>query len=110
MKIYKKLVRDKIPSIIAARGDSAIIRTLSPEEFTVCLSAKLYEEVQEFLSDNSIEELADIYEVFLAILEEDKRISFELLEQVRRKKLLERGNFSQKVYLDSVIEQEEIRR
>lgn len=109
MKIYKKLVRDKIPSIIAARGDSAIIRTLYPEEFTVCLSAKLYEEVQEFLSDNSIEELADIYEVFLAILE-DKRISFELLEQVRRKKLLERGNFSQKVYLDSVIEQEEIRR
>lgn len=109
MKIYKKLVRDKIPSIIAARGDSAIIRTLSPEGFTVCLSAKLYEEVQEFLSDNSIEELADIYEVFLAILE-DKGISFELLEQVRRKKLLERGNFSQKVYLDSVIEQEEIRR
>ena len=75
----------------------------------MCLSAKLYEEVQEFLSDNSIEELADIYEVFLAILE-DKGISFELLEQVRRKKLLERGNFSQKVYLDSVIEQEEIRR
>ena len=109
MKIYKKLVRDKIPSIIAARGDSAIIRTLSPEEFTVCLSAKLSEEVQEFLSDNSIEELADIYEVFLARLE-DKGISFELLEQVRRKKLLERGNFSQKVYLDSVIEQEEIRR
>ena len=109
MKIYKKLVRDKIPSIIAARGDSAIIRTLSPEEFTVCLSAKLYEEVQEFLSDNSIEELADIYEVFLAILE-DKGISFELLEQVRRKKLLERGNFSQKIYLDSVIEQEENRR
>lgn len=104
MKIYKKLVRDKIPDIINQKGDTAIFRTLSDEEFDSCLKQKLCEESCEFLTDSTIEELVDIYEVFLAILEHTG-ISFDLLEQVRYKKFLERGGFFQKIYLDSVIEQ-----
>lgn len=102
MKVYKKLVRDKIPEIIISKGDSAITRILSDEEFSESLKSKLCEEVNEFLSDGTVEELADIYEVLMAILEH-RGISFESFEELRNKKVLEKGGFSQRIFLDSVI-------
>lgn len=104
MKVYKKLVRDKIPEIIIAKGDSALTRILSDEEFLGCLKRKLCEEVNEFLTDGSVEELADIYEVLLAMLEH-MGVSFESFEELRNKKVLEKGGFSKRIFLDSVIEQ-----
>lgn len=103
MKVYKKLVRDKIPEIITAKGDIAVTKILSDEEFSECLRKKLCEEVQEFLSDGTLEELADIYEVLLAILDH-MSVSFESFEKMRIGKALEKGGFTQKVFLDSVIE------
>lgn len=105
MKIYKKLVRDKIPEIIKSKGDSALTRILSDEEFGECLKRKLCEEANEFLSDGTVEELADIYEVLLATLEH-MSISFESFEEIRNKKVLEKGGFSKRIFLDSVIDQE----
>lgn len=104
MKIYKKLVRDRIPEIIIAKGDFALTRILSDEEFGECLKRKLCEEVDEFLTDGSAEELADIYEVLLAMLEYIG-ISFESFEELRNKKVLEKGGFSKRIFLDSVIDQ-----
>lgn len=101
MRVYKKLVRDKIPEIITAKGDTPITRVLSGEEFSEYLSKKLNEEVQEFLSEGTVEELADIYEVLLAILEY-MDVTFESFETVRIRKLLERGGFSKRIFLDSV--------
>lgn len=69
MKVYKKLVRDKIPEFIISKGDSAITQVLSDEEFSKCLRKKLCEEVNEFLSDSAVDELVDNYEVILAMLE-----------------------------------------
>lgn len=104
MKVYKKLVRDKIPEIIVSKGDSPITRILSEEEFSECLREKLREEVCEFLEDGTVEELADIYEVILAVLEH-MGISFETFEKMRRDKILEKGGFSQRIFLESIIEQ-----
>lgn len=104
MKTYKKLVRDRIPEIITARGDVAVTRTLSDGEFLEKLREKLCEEVQEFLSDGTAEELADIYEVLLAILD-TMGISPATFERMRSRKTAERGGFSQKIFLESVIEQ-----
>lgn len=105
MKIYKKLVRDKIPEIIMSKGDSAITRILSDEEFSESLRRKLCEEVNEFLAEGTVEELADIYEVLLALVE-NMGISFESFEELRNKKALEKGGFSQRIFLDSVINQD----
>lgn len=103
MKVYQKLVRDKIPEIIKARGDTAVTRVLSDEEFSACLVEKLTEEVQEFLSDGTVEELADIYEVVLAILRH-MDITVESFEEIRKRKLSERGGFLERIFLDAVIE------
>ncbi len=105
MKVYKKLVRDKIPEIIMSKGDTAITRILSDDEFSECLRKKLSEEVSEFLADGTVEELVDVYEVLLALLEH-MGISLNSFEEVRCRKALEKGSFSQKIYLDSVIERE----
>lgn len=103
MKEYKKLVRDKIPDIIKSNGNIPITRTLSDEEYCECLAKKLLEETQEFLSDETTEELVDIYEVVLAILKQ-KNITLETFEKIRKQKLLERGGFDNKIFLDSVID------
>ena len=46
-----KLVKDKIPQIIAGDGKSPIIRTLSTEEYLEELDIKLNEEVAEYQAD-----------------------------------------------------------
>lgn len=107
MKVYKKLVRDKIPEIIISKGDSAITQVLSDEEFSKCLRKKLCEEVNEFLSDGAVEELVDIYEVILAMLEH-MGVSFDSFEKMRHNKVLEKGSFSQKIFLDTVIEKNKV--
>ena len=73
MRVYKKLVRDKIPEIIMAKGNSAVTRLLSDEEFSESLKRKLCEEVNEYLADGTVDELADIYErIFLdSVLDKD---------------------------------------
>jgi predicted house-cleaning noncanonical NTP pyrophosphatase (MazG superfamily) len=102
-KQYNKLVRDKIPDIIKAYGQVPVVRILDTEEFPNSLSNKLFEEIQEFLVDNSIEELVDIFEVILAILN-DRKIAFSDFEKLRQAKALEKGAFTDRVFLESIIE------
>ncbi len=103
MKNYNKLVRDRIPEIITAGGATAITRILDADEYGNCLRIKLQEEVQEFLSDRTVEELADIYEVILAILKH-MRVPQDLFQQIREKKAQEKGRFDDRVYLEFVVE------
>lgn len=65
-----KLVRDKIPEIIpeAQRGEFRFTE-MNELQYHVALRDKLLEEVEEFLADESLEELADVFEVIDAILE-----------------------------------------
>ena len=99
MKIYNKLVRDKIEEIMIANGAKPITRILSDEEYLKELDKKLLEEVKEYLESGEIEELADIEEVILAILNA-KGQTKENLEEIRKKKVLKRGAFNKKLFLE----------
>lgn len=104
-KIYNKLVRDKIPEIITANGENPITYTLNADDYKQELYKKLKEEVNEFLQDESIEELADILEVIHGILN-SKHITFEDLEKVRIEKCNKRGGFEKRVFLKKVTPKE----
>lgn len=101
MKIYNKLVRDKIPDIIKKDNEKPVTRILDDEEAIKYLNAKLLEETNEYLEAENIEELADILEVFHGILKA-KNISFEDVESVRIQKKNERGGFDNKIFLEYV--------
>lgn len=99
MTQHNKLVRDKIPEIIAAKGQSYKIHTATPDEYRAKLIEKLDEEVAEFTKEPSIEELADILEVVhaLAFLLESTP---EAIEKIRAQKTEERGGFAKRIILD----------
>ena len=64
---YHKLVRDKIPEMIREQGETPVFRILEQEEYLKELDRKLDEEIREYQEDKSLEELADVFEVMLAI-------------------------------------------
>ena len=92
-----KLVRDRIPEIIKADGKSPITRILTEEEYLKELDAKLNEEVAEYQSDKSIEEMADVLEVLFAICEA-RGYSIEHLMKVKQNKQKKRGGFKDRIY------------
>lgn len=65
------------------------------------IKRKAKEEVEEFLENESGEELADILEVVYAICD-FKKIDKQDLENMRVKKRKERGGFRKKIILDGV--------
>jgi predicted house-cleaning noncanonical NTP pyrophosphatase (MazG superfamily) len=103
MKVYNKLVRDKIPEIIKADGKKFSTRILNEEEHLKELIKKLKEEITEFEHDLSVEELADIKEVTIAI-REALGIHAGTLEEARRKKAATNGRFKNKIFLETAEE------
>ena len=67
MKIYDKLVRDRIPEIIKNSGNHCEVEIVSDEVALEYLYKKLNEEVSELLEDKNLEEIADVVEVLFAI-------------------------------------------
>ena len=101
MKIYNKLVRDKIPEIINGdNGCTCETRILDDEEYLQELNIKLQEELKEYLESGDVEELADLEEVLRGILSV-KKISYEEFEDIRQRKVEKRGAFKDKIYLIS---------
>lgn len=105
MPTYNKLVRDKIPQVIAATGKECRTRILNEAEYKEELNTKLKEELNEYLeaatSEQSLEELADVLEVIRA-LAVVHGASPEGLEALRVKKAEKRGGFQERVYLIDV--------
>ena len=99
MKVYNKLVRDKITDIIEADGRMVKYRILDNNEYRQQLNSKLQEEVKEYLDDNNVEELADIVEVVYGILN-SMGVTIDEFEKVRIKKKEERGAFNKRIYLE----------
>ncbi|MCC8461616.1 MAG: nucleoside triphosphate pyrophosphohydrolase [Rickettsia endosymbiont of Ecitomorpha arachnoides] len=62
-----KLVRDLIPKIILESGRISVTHIAESYEYKELLKNKLLEEVEEFLQDEYMEEVADILEVLEAI-------------------------------------------
>ena len=96
-----KLVRDKIPNIIAVDGKNPVVRIASQDEFSNMILQKMSEELLEFHENPSVEEAADMYEVFLAIL---SNWNFELSEVIKAAVLKKenRGSFEKGVVLESI--------
>ena len=99
MKIFNKLVRDKIPEIIESNNEICKTKILSENDYLIELNKKLQEEVGEYLASGEIEELADIEEVLRAILD-IKECSYDNFERIRKSKVDMRGAFKERIFLE----------
>lgn len=95
---YNKLVRDRIPEIIAAQGEKPMIRVMDDKEYRISLEKKLDEEVAEYHASKELEELADILEVVYALCSAQGHSVDELM-RIYEKKHIERGGFSKRIFL-----------
>ena len=104
IKNYNKLVRDKIPEIIAMdNGKTCKTRIMEDEEYLDALNIKLQEELKEYLESGEVEELADLEEVLRAILDV-KKVAYDDFEVIRNNKVSKRGAFKKKIFLESAEE------
>ena len=88
MKVYNKLVRDKIPEIIAAdNGKTCVTRIMEDDEYLETLNTKMQEELKEYLESGDVKELADLEEILRAILD-IKGVSYEEFEKIRNTKVM----------------------
>lgn len=101
VKIYNKLVRDRIPEIIQASGRTCSFETLTTEEYIKMLDAKLNEELSEYQESKSLEELADLLEVMGAVVKA-RGYTWEELTAIRKKKREARGGFEKRILLREV--------
>jgi len=100
---YNKLVRDRIPEIIESTGKHCTHNTLSDDEYLKMLDEKLTEELQEYQESKSMEELADLLEVMMAVAVA-RGSSIEDIDRIRIAKAEKRGAFTQKILLTEVID------
>ena len=102
---YNKLVRDKIPeNINSESGRKSKYRILNDKEYLNELNKKVIEEANEFIEENSIEELGDLMEVINAIMQ-FKNYKTEELYKVMKEKADKKGAFNNKIYLEYVDEE-----
>ena len=102
---YNKLVRDKIPENINSEpGRKSKYRILNDKEYLNELNKKVIEEANEFIEENSIEELGDLMEVINAIMQ-FKNYKTEELYKVIKEKTDKKGAFNNRIYLEYVDEE-----
>ena len=106
MKKYDKLIRDKIPEIIAADGKEYKVEVMDDDKYKKYLDKKLKEEVEEYLESGEVEELADVMEVLYAIMQV-KGVSVDEVERIRKEKADKRGSFEKKLRLLKVFDSKE---
>lgn len=103
--LYGKLVRDRIPEIISANGQTPVVRVLDGDDLIPALISKLREETEELAnagSDQRLAELADIREVVAALT---AALGFTETEadDAAADKRAERGGFTRRLWLDEVL-------
>ena len=96
-----KLVRDKIPQLIADSDKKCSHYICDFDEYKTRLYDKILEEVDEFIKDPCAEEAGDIYEVFLAILKSHE-INFPDVVFAAADKKEKRGGFDKGIILLNV--------
>jgi predicted house-cleaning noncanonical NTP pyrophosphatase (MazG superfamily) len=100
MKVYNKLVRDKILKIIKKSGSPYKYHIAKDDaEYLEKLHEKLQEEIQEFKETPSVDEFADILEVLEAIA---KFHDFHLdkIKEMKGIKKIMRGSFDNRIILE----------
>ena len=100
-----KLIRDKVPAVVAAKGETIKTRLAQPEERWRLLKAKLVEEALELQatpngSEAEIEELADVIEVMRRLCDDIELSEPGKIQAAYDKKLNERGELGFVVLLE----------
>jgi predicted house-cleaning noncanonical NTP pyrophosphatase (MazG superfamily) len=103
VKIYNKLVRDKIPQVIKQANKEPHTYIATEEEVKPLLLEKLVEELEEFKATPNEEELADILEVIDGIAYAFN-FDMERVLDIKKRKKEERGGFHKRIILEMVIE------
>ena len=102
---YNKLVRDKIPENIDSEpGRKSKYRILDNKEYLNELNKKDIKEANEFIEENSIEELGDLMEVINALMKL-KGYKMEDVYKVMKEKADKKGAFNNRIYLEYVDEE-----
>ena len=105
-KIYNKLVRDKIPEIIENDDEIVFTHVLGDAEYRLELYKKLNEECMEVATSTSaketLEELADVLEVVRSIAELNGSQLDDVI-QIADRKMLNRGGFQKRIFLEKTI-------
>lgn len=100
-----KLVRDNIPALIEASGRKPTYRKLDLEEFKFYIKAKMVEEAGELFnaktSEEELEEIADVFEVFMQIIEHLGHKTNEII-YAKVEKAFAKGGFDNRILLESV--------
>lgn len=99
MKTHNKLVRSKIPQILESKNIPYKAHTADKIEYMEKLYEKLLEEAGEVSADRNKEELADLLEVIEAV-KKHNGWSTQEIEEIRLKKLAERGGFDEPIILE----------
>ena len=100
-KRLPKLVRDKIPQIITESGRNFKAYVADSPEYNKRIVEKMKEEVEEFFENPSIEEAADVFQVYLTILE-NWNLSREEVELAAARKVSSHGAFHRGIVLEEV--------
>lgn len=100
MKIerHEKLVRDKIPELLARNRIGHVTRRVRGDEYRNALIAKLREETEEFCASRDDGEIGDILDVIDSIIRE-MGFSRSQIDDRRTIKTRERGGFNDGVFL-----------
>jgi predicted house-cleaning noncanonical NTP pyrophosphatase (MazG superfamily) len=99
-RILHKLVRDKVPGQLKAKGVEVKVHQADQAEFESELLEKLREEVLEFKNAKSMDQLADLLEVVDAVIQLEGWTK-EQVEAVRVQRLQEKGGFNERFILES---------
>jgi predicted house-cleaning noncanonical NTP pyrophosphatase (MazG superfamily) len=101
----EKLVRDKVPDVIRETGlDPRVRKVEASTDRRILLQRKIAEESREVIEaswskDACIIEIADLYEVMIALLKYHD-VTEEQMHVVRKKKFQERGGFFEFYVID----------
>jgi predicted house-cleaning noncanonical NTP pyrophosphatase (MazG superfamily) len=101
---HHKLVRDRIPAIIAADGGQPVTRVLDHAGYEAALRAKLLEEAHEAQAapdGQLVSELADVLEVLQALAAAHDMGWEDVVSEASRKRV-ERGGFDHRIFLEYV--------
>ena len=105
MAEINKLVRDRIPNIIARSGKHVTYHALSEEELKVELRRKAIEEATELANAETeaeiIEEIADLRTILDAVIALYDIKSDDVFN-LRNEKLMKKGDFSEGYWLEKV--------
>jgi predicted house-cleaning noncanonical NTP pyrophosphatase (MazG superfamily) len=89
---FDKLVRNGMPQIVKANGDSMAFGIANDESLEKYIRSKILEEAVEYHESGSLEELADLYTIVLEASQKHGGIKALIAEADRKTE--ERGDFS----------------